>query len=511
MAEISSIVPTTINYGTSRGVPRRVYASPILVTSGEKSATDDEIVVDIQPTGRGKVTRIVTQANAQAIFQEGSTALAEAQNYFQMRPVPRGPLYVGRWNKTAKPSFLRGVAASVGTIADILAITNGAFTFNGIDYPGTGSAIDLSSGTNEDGVAVLLSTLINADASVDGIVVSWDAIRKIFIITGGTASGDTVITEGFTNTGTGATGDTTALGLDNGFLMQEAVVETLAQAMRSMRQVNSQFQTILADELVSTYDNLNAISTWAAAESDVLTPLFEISDRATLAGTDTSDGVRLSQTQREMALVWRGTRDGAMTKLAAFYGSLRLNAGDAVRTPKGLALTGSVADDLTADQEETLRGLRINMYVPLGETLNIFQEGHCVRPQVWLDTRIWLGWFVNAIQSTISRLLLNGQIAIDAVGAATLKSALERVCQEGVRNRGISPGRVSEEISADIAAFTGAGTFDGNLVTGYIVEVSDPNLIPTALRANRTGPATRIWVNGSGRVHNLPITINVIE
>ena len=185
MAEISSIVPTTINYGTSRGVPRRVYASPILVTSGEKSATDDEIVVDVQPTGRGKVTRIVTQANAQAIFQEGSTALAEAQNYFQMRPVPRGPLYVGRWNKTAKPSFLRGVAASVGTIADILAITNGAFTFNGIDYPGTGSAIDLSSGTNEDGVAVLLSTLINADASVDGIVVTWDAIRKVFIITAG--------------------------------------------------------------------------------------------------------------------------------------------------------------------------------------------------------------------------------------------------------------------------------------------------------------------------------------
>ena len=357
MAEIGDIVPTTINYGTSRGVPRRVYASPILVTSGEKSATDDEIVVDIQPTGRGKVTRIVTQANAQAIFQEGSTALAEAQNYFQMRPVPRGPLYVGRWNKTAKPSFLRGVAGSVGSIADILAITNGAFTFNGIDYPGTGSAIDLSSGTNEDGVAVLLSTLINADASVDGIVVSWDAIRKVFIITGGTASGDTVITEGFTNTGTGATGDTTVLGLDNGFLMQEAVVETLAQAMRSMRKVNSQFQTILADELVSTYDNLNAISTWAAAESDVLTPLFEISDRATLAGTATSDGVRLSQTQREMALVWRGVRDGAMTKLAAFYGSLRLNAGDSVRTAKGLALTGSVADDLTADQEETLRGL----------------------------------------------------------------------------------------------------------------------------------------------------------
>ena len=212
---------------------------------------------------------------------------------------------------------------------------------------------------------------------------------------------------------------------------------------------------------------------------------------------------------------WRlfgaGLRDGAMTKLAAFYGSLRLNAGDSVRSPKGLALTGSVADDLTADQEETLRGLRINMYVPLGETLNIFQEGHCVRPQVWLDTRIWLGWFVNAIQSAISRLLLGGEIALDAIGAATLKTALEAVCEEGVRNRGISPGRVSAEISADIAAFTGAGTFDGNLVTGYIVEVSDPNLIPTALRSNRTGPATRIWVNGSGRVHNLPITINVIE
>lgn len=498
MATINDIVPTTITYGASRGVPRRVYASPLLLTSGEKSASSDDIVVDLQPLGRGKVGRINNIADAQRLFQTDSHALAEATHYFEMRPVPRGPLYVGRWNKTAKNSFLRGVAA--GTLAEMQAITAGAFTFNGVNY----AMLDLSSATSEADVATALETVLIAN--IAGITVTWNSQGKLFLIESPVA-----LTSGWVNSGTGTTGDTTLLGFDTGFLMQAASVETIAQALNNIRGVNRQFQTILADELVSNYDNIDAITTWAATQRDIITPLMEISDASTLAQGVTSDGVRLSATQREAAIIWRGRRDGAMTKLASFYGSLRLNQGDPVRSPKGLELTGSLPDELTTDQEEILRSLRINMYVPLGETQNIFQEGHCLRPRVWLDTRIWLGWFVNALQATLSRLILGGLLTFDAVGAETLKTSLESVCKEGVRNRGISPGNIGVEAAADIAAFTGAGSHDGELLTGYQVEVSDPNLVPVDTREERTGPAARLWVRGSNRMHNVPLAINVIE
>lgn len=505
MATINDLVPTTITYGASRGVPRRTYASPLLLTSGETSKTDSTSLTDLQPVGRGKVARISSIEDAERLFRPGAHALDEARNYFAMRPVPRGPLYVGLWNKSAVRSAFRGDAA--GTLAEMKAITSGAFTFNGYDF----TALDLSSATNETSVATALATKLNAHASITAIAVVWEPALRIFRITEGTTGGATEITSGWESTGTGVTGDTTPLGFDTGFLTRKAEAETISQALRNIRNVNRQFQTILADELVSTYDNIDAITTWAATQLDVITPLLEISDRATLAQTATSDGVRLSATQREAAIIWRGVRDGAMTKLASFYGSLRLNQGDPVRSPKGLELTGSLPDDLTADQEDVLRALRINMYVPLGETQNILQEGHCLRPRVWLDTRIWLGWFINAMQSTISRLILGGLLTFDAVGAETLKTALESVCKEGVRNRGISPGNVGPEVAADIAAFTGAGTHDGNLLTGYQVEVSDPNLVPIDTREERIGPAARVWARGSNRIHNVPLALNVIE
>lgn len=506
MAEISDLVPVTISYSDSRGVVRREFQSLLALTSGIEGG---KLVVDIQPSGAGKVLQIDNIGDARIAFREGSEALELAISYFEMRPVPRSPLYVGRYNSEARHFEYRG-GGEAGNIAAMKAITAGEFTLNGVTF----TALDLSAATitDEDDVATAIQTLINANLAFTEVRVTWDSERTLFFITS-IATGTSDIAEGWISTSDIAAEDTTVLGLDNGVLIRESVVETIPEALRRIRESNRDWHFVMPTKEIPANDLTahDEITEWAQTQDDPITPLIRIGDNATLSKTIGSEGVTLFNTQRGSSVIWDDDDDYKNAQVGAFYGSLRLSQGDSVRTMQGLQLIGRAPTyGLTSTQERALRDLRINTYVPLGR-LAIMREGTILTPDVWFDTNLYLAWFKNIIQSSIANLILRGELSLDAEGATIIKTRLENDCRLAVSNGMISPGQVSDETARAIANFTNIGEFDGMLPTGYYVAVRDPNTIPIEERPNRIGPATRIWLTGSNRIHNLPIGIFVTQ
>ena len=507
MAEISDIVPVTISYSDSRGVVRREFQSLLGMTTGLDAGGD--LVVDIQPSGAGKVLQIDNIGDARIAFREGSEALELAIAYFEMRPVPRSPLYVGRYNSAARHFEYRG-GGEAGSIAAMKTITAGEFTFNGVDI----AALNLGPAADEDAVSLLIQAAINGNVAFSDVRVTWDSERTLFFITS-VAAGTSDIAEGWVSTSDVAAEDTTALGLDNGVLIREAMLETIPDALRNIREANRDWLFVMPTKEIPANDPTahDEITEWAQTQDDPITPLIRIGDIPTLSKVIDSEGVTLFNTQRGASVIWDrdGDDDYKNAQIGAFYGSLRLSQGDTVRTMQGLQLVGRApAYGLTSTQERALRDLRINAYVPLGR-LAIMREGTILTPDVWFDTNLYLAWFKNIIQSSIANLILRGELSLDAEGATIIKTRLENDCRLAVANGMISPGQVSDETARAIANFSAIGEFDGMLPTGYYVAVRDPNTIPIEERPNRIGPATRIWLTGSNRIHNLPIGIFITQ
>jgi hypothetical protein len=88
-----------------------------------------------------------------------------------------------------------------------------------------------------------------------------------------------------------------------------------------------------------------------------------------------------------------------------------------------------------------------------------------------------------------------------------LKSAIERICEEGVRNGGIAGGTVSDAITNDIRQTTGNESFDGLLPTGYYVYSEPMALQDQSDRNQRKATPIKVWLKGSGAIQEVDIAV----
>lgn len=429
-------------------------------------------------------------------FDETTEPYKAGVKYFAQEPFPKN-LVVGRWFETAASGRVYG--GRVAALSVLQAITAGSITINGENI----SALDFSADLSYAAVAATLQTALQAgtDAGITDATVTYDPINRRFVIDSVTAGAAIEMT-----VATGVSAD--ALGLSaaaGASAFNGADAESITDALQAIFALNNSFYHIILDATITDAEDIQEVIDW------ILPQVFMLSLGSTEAQTivtgDTTSlfaGIAALEPSRVFG-TYSATSDYKAASAAARLSSWNPAARNSVFTMKFKQLIGTLADDITATVKFELDRKRVNYYAPFSD-LNMFAEGVTFDPDVFIDVRLWVDWFVNALQVDVFNLLYaSNRVPQTDVGGAIIYDVIERVCQEGIRNGGIAPGRLSEALKLDVIQSTGNTDFDGNLPKGYLIFVPPYAEQAQADRNARKGTPPKIWVKGAGAIHSIEL------
>ena len=371
-----------------------------------------------------------------------------------------------------------------GTVVDGAAAT---LTWGSVSLTG----LDFSSATTLSGAALILETALRAQGTqYDEATVSYFATGSRRIVISVPLNDGEPVDLPATMGGTAAA----TLGLDGGTVITGETGETLAEAMSTIRAVNDEWYFICGDSDVDPA----ALASWGASSEDRMAGVNIVSDIDSLPS--------LSAHERVYAL-WSGTADYKALSLAGRFSSVDFQRANSLITAKFQRLPGTEPDTLTLDDKNSLDDADFNYYTRFGPE-PIVAEGRTLDSGVWIDVRYWLDWIVDEIRRAVYGLLAGSTSRIPQTppGLASITSVIERACERGRRNGGIAPGRVSESLASDIRRATGSD-FDGFLSRGYLVVVGSIFNQSQSDREARVAPPFRVYLKGSGAVHNASIEL----
>ena len=253
----------------------------------------------------------------------------------------------------------------------------------------------------------------------------------------------------------------------------------------------------------------NEIATWAAGTKDKQAIIDIVTSTSTDFTTDGNIAKTLADKNSDrVSLVWQGQQNYNAARVAAQFSAIDLSGAGVLRTAKFLTLQGSTPDIITTRDKNTFDEEGVNYYTIFGNT-PVFGEGITTNSSRWMDQQYWLDWFVNTMQNQIFATLRRS-IPQTSDGLATLQNTMEAVCQAGVVNGGIAPGRVTESTAGDVRRFTEGG-FSGYLTTGYLVAIRPIDSQTQTQRAAREAPPSRVYLKGAGAFHSADIIVNFTQ
>ena len=309
-----------------------------------------------------------------------------------------------------------------------------------------------------------------------------------------------------------AQGVASDLSLDSdsgGIITQGHTTETIEEGMSAIGALDDSWYFVALDSGITAAIDLLALSRWVQAANNYMLALDVAGDSVLVQGESTSLAAQIAVLEPERTfLVWSRTSDHKALSLAGRLSTVNFDGQNTLITAKFKSLPGTVPDVLTTAQKEELDRKRIGYYTRFGPDA-IFAEGHTLKSGVWIDSRYWLDWITNAIQTEVYNLLRQHPTRVPQTdsGIASITATIERVCEAGRRNGGIAPGRVSEALAHDIRLATGNRDFDGALTLGYLVSVGSIADQLQADRDARMAPPISVWLKASGAVHSAEVKL----
>ena len=382
----------------------------------------------------------------------------------------------------------------------------------GVDGIGNGSiswqsatvaGLDFTDATSYADVASTLQTALRAAVGpgLSTATVLFNASRQGFAVAlGFDSSGDPyTITDLFSGA------DADSLGLDESSatqLISGEAAEPIEDAMVSIRAADHSWYFVAVDSQTGDIQSRMDLAAWVDTEQYLL-GLDILGQEVLVAGESSSLAALLSNLEYERTfLVWSESDDNKALSLMARLSSVNFEGANTLITAKFKSLPGTQPDILNTAGQAELDRKRVNYYTRFGLD-SIFAEGYTLKPGAWIDVRYWLDWIVGEIQTSVYNLLRTHPTRLPQTdpGIASIKAEINGVCEAGIRNGGIAPGRVSEAIAHDIRQATGNLDFSGRLTRGYLVYSSPVATLTDADRAARRSPPFRVWLTGSGAVH----------
>ncbi len=309
-----------------------------------------------------------------------------------------------------------------------------------------------------------------------------------------------------------AQGVASDLSLDSdsgGIITQGHTTETIEEGMSAIGALDDSWYFVALDSGITAAIDLLALSRWVQAANNYMLALDVAGDSVLVQGESTSLAAQIAVLEPERTfLVWSRTSDHKALSLAGRLSTVNFDGQNTLITAKFKSLPGTVPDVLTTAQKEELDRKRVGYYTRFGPDA-IFAEGHTLKPGVWIDSRYWLDWITNAIQTEVYNLLRQHPTRVPQTdsGVASITAAINRVCGAGRRNGGIAPGQVSEALAHDIRSATGNRDFDGALTLGYLVSVGSIADQSQANRDARMAPPISVWLKASGAIHSAEVRL----
>lgn len=507
MAEISDVVRATGSVATGAGGDRADFGNYLFLTGDttQPNTGDDRI---LQASALADLADFGT---ADLTFPETSDPYRAASAWFTQDPYPRGSFFIARWVTANVNSVLTGMTPAAAS--DILALGSTSVdvavtTRAGVDQTGTIS-VDFSSQTTYGDQAAALQTGLRASATataLNNVEVAFDTAGNRFVVTIPYADGD------FTGPIAGAAGD--ELGLDTGTFTAGIAAQGANDALNEIEMDLPDYTFIGGDSVMAgTQTVVEALSTQAAARGKQL--MMDLTGDTAL---DTNDATSLpaviaNRQSRYDCLVWKGTIDYTAVSTAARFSAVNWTGYNTLPDGKFIRCPGRTIDNLTDAQRAELTRKRLNYFTNFGRR-NLIAEGQTCAPGYWLDTQIFLLWFVNAVESDVFGAIADAVSArMTPAGINIARDAARGVCDEAVRNGGFSKGRriTNTAIIDEIKQATGNEGFDGTMTAGYLIHIDPIEDLSAQDRATRTMPEMRIWGAGSGAIHFANIAATFVE
>ena len=495
MPEISEVVRVSASI-VPRGELRKTFGVTLFVT------TDEDF---LDATGAGRLKTYTDIASVGKDFATTSEPYVAAQRYFSQEPFPKA-LIVGRWAKGNVSSEIRTgkITASAPTTA--LKQSDGSFRILGTNVTG----INTSSSTSWTAFATVLTTKINGTA-LSGFTVEWDATNTRFnfkhatygdlsdLLTTATSS----VGSDFSALlmGTEDTGATSILG---------SAATTLAAGLDAIEDLDSSFYFVTIEKGENDADASVDLDEWVAARS-YHAMLEANSSDVLVTGETTSKAAEISANESARTnLSYSGAEEYLSLSVAARLSGVNMNGTNSLITLNLKQMPGVDPDtELSKTQIAELIRKNINYYSKFGAS-NAYRDGRNLKAGIWTDVRFFLDWFVNAVQVEVfNALYSSNRIPQTAAGMAVIRESIEGVCRDAIRNGGIATGTVSPATKADIIAVTGNLDFDGSLSNGYLIHSTPISEQTQIQRESRVSPQVRVFLKGSGALHEIDIDIRL--
>lgn len=362
--------------------------------------------------------------------------------------------------KATKISFARWASADTApqcfgkvanyALATFTAITSGTLTITLGADTNTINAIDLSAAVSLSGVASLIQTAIRTQTGSmwTSAVVTYDAVRKSFNLTGG-STGAAVISIGSTTL-------STALGWTTGAILSDGVVaESVTDTLAASDQASTNFGSFLFMPSL-TDDQIEEAALWNDAKNvkyQYCLPATEAKAADYYALIGTVSGV--AQTE-----VYSGEYAEMipMIVMAATNYALRNSVMNYMY--RQFSVTPTVTTDAKATSLDAVRCNYYGQTQTAGQNISFYQRGVMfggVNDPV--DQNVYANevWLKDACQANVLSLQLAlPKISANNNGRAQLRASLQSVVDQALFNGVISSGKVlSTEQKLYIASITG--------------------------------------------------------
>ena len=463
------------------------------------------VVVDNAVIDTSERIRFYTSIDDVAVdFLTSSNTYKMAQKYFAQSPQPV-TIAIGRWAKAASSGLLKtGELAAADQVASAwTAITDGAFKCSFDGTLRTFTAITFAGCANMNAVAVKIDTAITTYGTC-----TWDAVRKIFIITA-KSTGATSTVSYLTTAGAGTEIAHKMMGLaaDGGTIVDGIAAESITTAMGLLNLANGNWYTFVISETLTDQINLDA-SAWAesngykqygftSADSDILDPvssadIFSLIQATGAKRTHMLYNADLNSVPSPFAKAGTVDFNGQNTTLTLMFKTMPL-------------VTASTS--LTETQRQTILDKGGNFYGQFsdaqGNLLTFYESGQNANGD-FFDTIQGLDWLRDAVQKAILTVLYTSTTKIPQTdaGVQQLISAAAAACEQGVTNGLMAPGvwsgpDVGQVKTGDI------------LRAGYYIYAASVNDQSQSDRDARKAPLMQILIKLAGAIQHSDVTITV--
>lgn len=413
-------------------------------------------------------------------------------------------LYIGAWARTATSGQLIGAPLSVTQqlITNFNVISSASFTISVNGSPTNFSGINLTSATNLNGVASLITTGLAGNGTV-----TWVPSTTSFTFSSNTTG--TSSTVGFATTFGSGTDISSIMGwrsTQGGFTVAGIAAESpLACVTILANLTNNWYGVMFAASVMPADSDYTAVA--GLIQGLTVSRIFGVTtqEAAALNPNLTSDVA--SQLQ---ALGYSRTftqySSSSPYACAGIFGdafTVDFNGTNTLYTLKFKQEIGVVAETLTESQAAALNTKNCNVYVNYNNQTAILQQG-VMANGTFFDVIHGTDWLQNDIQTIVFNLLFTAGTKIPQTDAGVnqIVSAITQGLNQAVVNDLIAPGVwTGPPVGAIVTGQT--------LSTGYYIFAPSVASQTQADRAARKAPVLTVCIKLSGAIHFVSVIINV--